>query len=128
MAVNFDRAMIELVREIRRRAPADEKPGIKLANPEILIDLSGLYHKSKDVIFKTLIKELFERAGEDWLENNEEASTPTQFQSQVYRGQTKLVESKTQSETENIAEESSEEAEKTKKRKTRIYRGQIVEI
>ena len=125
MAVNFDRAMIELVREIRRRAPANDKPGIKLANPEILEELAVLYHKSKDIVFKTLIKELFERAGNDSLENFTAETESKKFQSQIYRGQAKLVESKDTS-SEPAAEADSEE--KAKKRKTRIYRGQVIEI
>lgn len=118
--------MIELVREIRRKAPAEKKPGIKLANQDLLDELVPWYQESNDTVVKTLIKELFILAGTEW---QEKLITPAQPQgspeaenvsgpryvTRVYRGQTQLVE---------VAPKSSEtnEASATKK----VYRGQTV--
>ncbi len=131
MAVNFNKQMIDLVREIRKRAPADEKPGIKLANPELFVELIPWYQKTNDAIVKALVKELFIQAGDGWparLEPQEAAEAPAakassspggtveidgkRYVTKVYRGQTQLVEVPT----------ASEEAPS----KQRIYRGQVV--
>jgi len=87
--VDFDRAMIELVREIRRRVTSDVKPDIKLANPYLLSCLQVIHGQTQDVILKTLIRGLFERAGAGWLEQLAQpalADTP-QLVARVYRGQ-----------------------------------------
>ena len=64
--MNFTKQMIDLVKEIRRRASSEAKPGIKLANPELLEELIPVYQLSTDTVTKALIKELFFVAGEDW--------------------------------------------------------------
>ncbi len=106
--VNFNKAMIDLVREIRRRAPADAKPGIKLANPELLTEMIPWYRSTNDSVAKALLKELYTLAGDDWLEQLQEESKPAvaatpahggtiekdgkRYITKVYRGQTQLVE------------------------------------
>lgn len=89
MSVVFDRAMIELVREIRRRVPSHVKPDIKLANPYLLSCLQVQYCASADVVLKTLIQGLFERAGSGWLDRlSGHALGDGQAQvARVYRGQ-----------------------------------------
>lgn len=62
----FTRPMIDLAKEVRRRAPSELKPSIKMANPDVFDILIELYRDSKDTIFKTLIKELITQAGEPW--------------------------------------------------------------
>lgn len=92
--MEFDRQMIDLVREIRRRSPSETKPGIKLANPELLFELIPVFQKSRDTILKTLVKELFTMAGDGWPERLHSPSKDTdkRFITKVYRGQTQLVE------------------------------------
>lgn len=110
----FNKAMIDLVREIRRRVPTEEKPGIKLANPELLYELSRWYKDGADIVSKALIKELFHIAGDPWpktLEEEQKEEGP-RYVTKVYRGQTRLEPTK----------EEQDEADKPK----RIYRGQII--
>lgn len=118
--MNFNKQMIDLVREIRRRAPSEYKPGIKLANPELLTEMIPWFHASKDAVTKALIKELFEQAEGDWseklLDNKiDEPSGPSGkvYVTKVYRGQVQLVE---------VASDDGGEPGAPK----RMYRGQIV--
>ena len=118
MAVQFDRAMIDLVREIRRRVSAEEKPGIKLANPDMFSELLPIYRNSNDVILKTLIKELLERAGDDWLAKLSAPNEPenkSNYLVKVYRGQVQYQEKPT-----------TETTEKNEKSKKMVYRGQVI--
>jgi hypothetical protein len=113
--MQYSKPMIELVFEIRRRVPSDLKPGIKLANPELLSELSEYYRSSKDVITKALTKELMALAGEQWLErleNRSAAPGPKQI-TKVYRGQVTLVDAPTKDPDGSSAK--------------RVYRGQIVD-
>lgn len=96
--MNYSKAMIDLISKARRRAPSDDKPSIKLANPEVLYELNKIYHKSNDTVLKVIIKETFQLAGGSWpdklaepLEDN--ASTPQpRTTTKIYRGQTQLIE------------------------------------
>ncbi|MYM64559.1 hypothetical protein [Pseudomaricurvus sp. HS19] len=125
--VNFNKAMIDLVREIRRRAPADAKPGIKLANPDLLTEMIPWYRSSNDSVAKALLKELYTLAGDDWLEQLQESKPAAEaapaaggtiekdgkrYVTKVYRGQTQLVE---------VPMPPAESAATQK-----IYRGQVV--
>jgi hypothetical protein len=115
--MNFNKAMIDLVKEIRRRAPSDVKPGIKLANPELFDDLIKLYKKEGDVVSNALIKELFELAGGPWtsrLLNNEQSNE--RIVTQVYRGLIQHVET-------NDSVLIKRDPQKSKQK---IYRGQVV--
>lgn len=62
----FTRPMIDLAKEVRRRAPSELKPSIKMANPDMFDILIELYRDSKDAVFKALVKELITQAGEPW--------------------------------------------------------------
>lgn len=89
--MHFTKPMIELVFEIRRRVDAQMKPGIKLANPDLLVELADVYHNCKDTILRTLIKELLTIAGDQWLsllQNGGEA--PGKMRVKIYRGQVSL--------------------------------------
>lgn len=122
--MNFNKPMIDLVRELRKRAPSDEKPGIKLANPDLLFEMIPWYHGTRDVIVKALIKELFEHAGDNWPQRlntvNHADKEPSgqeagkRYITRVYRGQTQLV--------EVAAEPRPPENPVTR----RVYRGQVV--
>ncbi len=117
--MNFNKPMIDLVREIRRRAPSDYKPGIKLANPDLFSELIPWFHVTHDAVVKALIKELFALAGSDWAEKLDqpspgmENSTEKKYITKVYRGQTQLVEVPVESEAVEAAPE-------------RVYRGQVI--
>lgn len=119
--MQYTKPMIQLVFEIRRRVPAELKPSVKLANPELLDELVAHYRRSQDVICQTLIKELLHLAGEPWdhalndakhdAEVADAAARPRQV-TKVYRGQVTLEGARTK--------------EDTKPRPKRIYRGQEV--
>ncbi|GAB3092062.1 hypothetical protein G8770_04940 [Aestuariicella hydrocarbonica] len=120
--MNFNKQMIDLVREIRRRAPSTDKPGIKLANPDLLVDLMPMYESCSDTVTKALIKELFAVAGEDWLDRltrdapkspETERAPDKVYVTKVYRGQTQLVEVPAKGPQSPSTQ--------------RIYRGQIVQ-
>lgn len=118
--MNYSKAMIDLISESRRRASSEDKPSIKLANPDVLYELNTIYHKSSDTVLKAIIKETFNLAGEGWPDKLVESTTEEninngpRYITKVYRGQTQLIEI------------SSNENPGDKKRKERIYRGQVV--
>jgi len=120
--MNFSKAMIDLISEARRRAPSEDKPSIKLANPHILNELHTLYHNSQDEVIKAIIKEAFLLAGDPWPEKllqKEPSEQPDiKYATRVYRGQTQLVEIK----QDDAVDEPNVTATKPK----RIYRGQVV--
>lgn len=69
--MQYTKAIVDLIQEARRRAPSEDKPSIKLANPDVLFELLRLYQKSSDAIFKALVKEVFNLAGDPWPERLE---------------------------------------------------------
>ncbi len=117
--MNYSKAMIDLISEARRRASSEDKPSIKLANPDVLSELNKIYHKSSDTVLKAIIKETFHLAAEGWpekliqvaVELNDETSP--RYVTKVYRGQTQLVE---------VEKKKIEVEQKTQ----RIYRGRVV--
>ena len=96
--MQYTKPMIDLVYEIRRRVDSDMKPGVKMANPELLQELADYHHHTKDTITKTLIKELLFLAGDRWqqllepikVETPKAPDIPKQVV-KIYRGQTVLV-------------------------------------
>ncbi|TCS43010.1 hypothetical protein [Reinekea marinisedimentorum] len=115
--MTYTKSMIDLIKEIRRRADADTKPNIKMANPELLSELTDIFQKTKDAITLALIKELFQLAGEPWAHALSENTTehPRKIL-KTYRGQTQLVDSP-------LTQEADQPQHKPP---VRIYRGQIV--
>ena len=111
----YSKAMIDLIHEARKRVPAEVKPMIKLANPDLLEEFYNLYQESEDSILKMIISDLFELAGDPWsgilIEDNraEEVEVGS-------RNLFRFVESTLQ------PKPSSNRA----KTKQRIYRGQMV--
>ncbi len=103
--MRFNKHMIDLLREIRRRVPSHQKPSIKLANPELIDELSMAYEQSRDSICQLLIREFIEQnrsLGEPLRENRnttrtinktrhpdsvEKESVKTDRPRRVYRGQ-----------------------------------------
>ncbi|WP_299772375.1 hypothetical protein [uncultured Pseudoteredinibacter sp.] len=59
--MRFNKHMIDLLREIRRRVPSHQKPAIKLANPELISELYDAFEQSRDSICKVLIREFIEQ-------------------------------------------------------------------
>ena len=122
--MQYTKPMIELVFEIRRRVPADLKPSVKLANPELLDELVSHHRHSKDVICQTLIKELLQLAGAPWdhalndaqqdAEEAEAAARPRKV-TKVYRGQVTLEEAPPK-----------ENPDAPRERTKRMYRGQEI--
>lgn len=117
--MQYSKPMIDLVYEIRRRVDAEMKPGVKLANPDMLQELADFYQHSKDVVTKALIKELFFLAGDEWMARVESPVAPIPKQSvKVYRGQVSLVESP--------PPPKALDTQTAHAKPQRIYRGQIV--
>lgn len=117
--MQYTKPMIELVYEIRRLAPSELKPGIKLANPALFDELRTYFKIDAKTIQKALIRELFLLADEDLRESSEaSSSTETKSEKQVkaYRGAISLEKKP----------ERQEETKSASNSKTRIYRGQIV--
>lgn len=92
--MQYTKPMIDLVYEIRRRVDADMKPSVKMANPDLLVELAEYHHQTKNTITKALIKELLFLAGGEWPLLLEPAKTePVKSQEihkqvvKVYRGQ-----------------------------------------
>ena len=118
--MNYSKAMIDLISEARRRAASEDKPSIKLANPDVLLELNKIYHNSNDTVLKAIIKETFHLAGEGGPDKlieptgEEQPIKGPRFITKVYRGQTQLIE---------VAPEGYDD----KKTKTeRIYRGRAI--
>lgn len=119
--MQYTKPMIELVFEIRRRVPADLKPSVKLANPELLDELVAHHRRSKDVICQTLIKELLQLAGDPWdhalsdaRHEADAAGRPRQV-TKVYRGQVTLEEAPP-----------AKDPDTPKPRTKKMYRGQEI--
>jgi len=99
--MQYSRAMIDLIMEIRRRIDSEMKPSIKLANPEVLRELAEYFPTAKDTILKTLIKELLTLAGDDWRALLYPPAPELPKQSvKVYRGQTMLVDKPMEAESD----------------------------
>lgn len=120
--MTYTKPMIDLMREIRRRVPADDKPSIKLANPDVLSELITIYRATSDNILRALVRDLMAMAGGDWSTRLEVDVTPPvenkeRFITRVYRGQTTLVEA---------MGGSGESEERRQERRKRVYRGQVI--
>ena len=121
--MNYTKEMIDLVREIRKRVPSDAKPGVKLANPELLNEIQDVYETSKDAVLKALTRELFAMAGEEWVDKlANKKKSEERMQTKTYRGQSSL------SSTPVVSNEPVQEANDIglEGRPKRVYRGQIV--
>ena len=109
----YSKAMIDLIHEARKRVPAEVKPMIKLANPDLLEEFYNVYQESDDTILKLIISDLFELAGEPWTGILIEDDRPNEVES---RGLMKFFENSLQSKV----------IPGRGKTKQRIYRGQLI--
>ena len=125
--MNYSRPMIDLVYEIRRRIPSELKPSIKLANPELLSELTEFVNKdSKDIVLHALVRELLTPAGEEWISqlDQEDAEEAPRTISKLYRGSVQLEAAPT---TSDVPPAGAALGEVSAKKPVRIYRGQIIE-
>ncbi|MCP8899795.1 hypothetical protein [Gilvimarinus xylanilyticus] len=113
--MQYSKPMIDLVLELRRRAPSELKPGIKLANPDLFYELADYYHQTRDAVTRALIKELFQLAAGDWPARLEKPEEKVAQQVKVYRGQVSLSESRKPAQEPQPSD-----------RPHRVYRGQVV--
>ncbi|MBB6521939.1 hypothetical protein [Pseudoteredinibacter isoporae] len=107
--MRFNKHMIDLLREIRRRVPSHQKPSIKLANPELIDELYIAYEQSRDSICQLLIRE--------FIEQNRSLGEPLREDRNTRHVTIPQLSGATKVEPEN------QKAERPK----RVYRGQIVE-
>lgn len=134
--MNYSRVMVDLVFEIRRRVPSDFKPSVKLANPELLIELIEHVRSNRDIILHALVRELLAQAGDEWLEQldaePDRAVAHESLISKIYRGSVILEtaprhEPRAKRETPAAAPAAaSSSAPAAPTRPQRIYRGQII--
>lgn len=118
--MNYSRPMIDLVYEIRRRVPSELKPDIKLANPNLLKELTQLVNHNPNIILHALVRELLSLAGEEWIAqlDREDKADDDSVYANSYRGQTLLHKTTSDESHKN-------EADKPH-RPVRIYRGQVI--
>lgn len=82
----YTRSMIEHVQQIRKMLPIDMRPHVRLANPDLLDQLSDLYWELQDKLIKEKIEKLMSLAGPAWLDllhNRQQSSEHTRC---TYRG------------------------------------------
>lgn len=65
--MQYSKAMIDLVFQIRKTAPAPVKARIKLTNPDLPATLIDIYKVVDDQPLKILIYEFLNQAGPEWL-------------------------------------------------------------
>ena len=116
---SFSKSMIELVYAIRKHIDSDLKPSVKLANPDLLMELTHYFPHCKDVILKALIKELMELAGTEWQKRliSPDARREEKHILKAYRG-TVSVEPRSVNSTPDIPRKSG---------KKMVYRGCVIE-
>ncbi|EAR09571.1 hypothetical protein [Reinekea blandensis] len=115
--MTFTKAMIDLAKEIRRRAPSELKPTLKMANPDLFDELGKLFHKTDDAVMKALIREICELAGDPWIDVLTDEDSQGQASVRQYRGITLF---------EKMTSESSAHHQKSEATPKRIYRGRVV--
>ena len=125
--MQYSKPMIELVYEIRRCVPSEMKPGVKLANPQLFVELSEHYRSNAKTVTKALIKELFTLAGEDWPNYLTEPPKPVQrHNNKAYRGVVSLTAAEVDNDTSNSEHAMDQDNTNNAIRKKRIYRGQVI--
>jgi len=113
--MNFTKSMIDLAKEIRRRADSKDKPSVKMANPDLFVELKKIYKNTNDAVMKALIKEICQLAGEPWSSYLSDSTDHKQAPTKTYRGQSSSIDIPDQKKDKN----------KTAVSK-KIYRGQVV--
>ena len=88
--MQYTKSMIDLVFQIRKTAPAEVRPYIKLTNPDLFDYLVDIYSRFEEGRLRKLVKQLLTLAGPAWLELLAEGSAGmrnTQGNARMYRGQ-----------------------------------------
>lgn len=62
----YSKKMLDMMLNIRKALPAEERSAIKLSTPNILDAFVRYYHTTGDGIVRALIVELMIEAGEEW--------------------------------------------------------------
>lgn len=114
--LELDKASYDLIRELRRSLPDDEKSKIRLADPELLQELVALHQRCKDSGRQGLIEQILTQAGASLPEKVQPPASKKTVKG-MYRGQPVLVESR------NPAPPGAKPTVRAK----RIYRGQVIE-
>lgn len=82
----YTKSMIEHVQQIRKMLPNDMRPQIRLANPDLLDQLSELYWELPDLLIKEKIERLMHQAGPAWADLLQRQDKPHPRASRTYRG------------------------------------------
>ena len=64
--MEYSKTLINLIQKARRAGPASMKDRIKLADPNVLLELESLYELSSDEDFKLTVRDIFAHAGVPW--------------------------------------------------------------
>lgn len=110
--------MIDLAKEIRRRAPSEIKPSIKMANPDLFDELVKVFHNSNDVVLRALIKEICELAGEQWPAALQTQAPKEKQSVRAYRGLVSVI--------DKIDIEAPKKKKPAGEVSKKMYRGQVV--
>jgi hypothetical protein len=81
MTATFDQEIVQLVDQIRGQVPANQQENISIDNISLMLNLLEVFDHSKDSSLKSLIKQLFDCAGNSWsrLLALREAKTPVEI-------------------------------------------------
>jgi hypothetical protein len=110
--MNYSKAMIDLVQELRKRLDVELGLKIRISDPQLLDHLCEYFYQSCNVGTKALIKELLLLAGESWY-SRVAPEVDASSRSKIYRGQ--------------VMDEGSSTAVINKpKSSVRIYRGRVI--
>lgn len=110
--MQYNKAMIDLVFQIRRAAPEDIRSQIKLSDPNLLTALPDAYPNFADSQLRNMVLQLLKLAGPSWEAEIQKRERPES--GRMYRGQaTELIQQKLPRPT-------------TSRPKTIIYRGRVI--
>ena len=66
METQFNKAIVQLIHEIKKHAPNEFQNKIVLNNPALFPELLDMYYRTDNIILNALIRELFEQIGRSW--------------------------------------------------------------
>lgn len=81
----YTKSMIEHVQQIRKMVPLEVRPRIRLANPDLLDQLSNLYWELQDSLVNEKIETLMKLAGPAWVDLLHAKPSPPHCK-RTYRG------------------------------------------
>lgn len=113
--MQYTKPMIDLVLLIRKTAPSHIKSQIKLANPDLLEKLVGLYPTLEERLLRAQVFELMTMAGPNWV---------AELKARTVAAHSAAAASKAASNRGGVAAMGTPVS--ANKPRTRIYRGQVV--